>query len=195
MKSKRWVCGLLLLSMAGAAQAGGNVVASLGMRTLSHDSWESEDIDQQPTIGVLADIQIADLPLHVALGVQVSANSDETSTTEITGSVADFSLGLKLMPASGVFRPYVGIGVASVGAAIEIDDDFLGDDDDSDQAYGWYAGGGALFRITKHLNVGLDLRWVRSGDLEARLDDFGTTVESDGDSFVATALIGYGWGD
>ena len=191
----RWGCAVLLFVVSAAAQAGGNVVASIGLRTLSDELWKDVDLDQQPTIGVMADFQIAKLPLHAAASLQASANSDDDGSSEITAAVVDFSVGLKLMPASGTFRPYVGAGLTSVGASINIEDDFAGDDEDTDQAYGWYAGGGALILITQHLSVGLDLRWIRTGDLEARLDDYGVIYESDGDSFVATALVGYGWGD
>lgn len=55
--------------------------------------------------------------------------------------------------------------------------------------FGYYVGGGAIFRMAQHFNIGVDVRWIRGTDVEL----FG--VEGDADSFVTTALFGYGWGD
>lgn len=183
MKASRWGCALLLLSTAGAAQAGGNVVASVGMRSLGYEAWEMADIDQQPLLGVLADFQISDLPLHVAIGAQVSAKESDETGSDVTGSVADFSVGLKVMPGSGLFRPYIGAGVASVGVAIETDWD-----DDDEQSFGYYGGVGTLLRMGAHFTLGLDLRWVGGTDGELLGED------GDADSFIASVLVGYGWG-
>lgn len=179
---------LLALGLSGVAQAwSGNVNASVGGRMLDEDDWSP--LDEQPALGVLADFQIADLPLYAAVGLQVSAEEDDDGTRETVAAISDFSAGLKVMPASGVFRPYAGAGFTSVGVSVEIEDDVFGDDDDDDQSFGYYLGGGAIFRVTTHFNIGVDMRWIRGTDIEL----FG--VEGDADSFVATALFGYGWGD
>lgn len=181
---------LVALGFAGAAQAwSGNVNASIGSRSLDGDLWDAAELDRQPTVGVLADFRIADLPLHVAVGLQVSAEEEDEGPSEVVGAIADLSVGLKFMPASGVFRPYIGAGFASVGASMEVDDDLLSDDDDDDQSFGYYFGAGAIFRVTRHFNVGADARWIRGTEIEL----FG--FETDADSVVVTVLAGFGWGE
>lgn len=129
------------------------------------------------------------MPLYVTAGLQVSADDDEVAPgVDATVAVVDLSTGIKFMPASGVLRPYAGIGIASVGVSVEAEDQVSGaDEDDSDQSFGVYFGGGAILRIGSHFNLGADLRWIRSTDLEL----FDT--KTDADSFVASVLIGYGW--
>ncbi len=176
--------GATLLALSGTAHAGGNVNGTFGARFLDSGDWAP--IEQQPMIGVMADFQIAQLPLHAAVGIQVSADQEDDGSVEVTAAIADFSAGLKLMPTSGVFRPYLGVGVASVGASIELDGAAY--DDDSDQSFGYYFNAGALFRIGAHFNLGLDLRWIAGtkGELLG--------VDGDVDSFVAGIAMGYGWG-
>jgi opacity protein-like surface antigen len=176
--------GAVLLGFAGIAHAGGNVNATIGARFLDSADWAP--IDQQPMIGVIADFQIAQLPLHAVVGIQVSANQDDDGSVEVTAAIADFSAGLKLMPTTGVFRPYLGAGIASVGASIELEGAV--NDDDSDQSFGYYLNAGALFRVGSHFNLGLDLRWI-AGTKGQML-----SADGDADSFVAGVVVGYGWG-
>lgn len=183
---KKTCLGMLLLGAAGVVQAGGNVNGTVGIRSLDKDTWGP--IEHQPTFGVLADFQIASLPLYAAVGAQISVGNDDDEPTEITAAIADFSAGLKVMPTTGVFRPYIGAGVVSVGVSVDREGGGL-DDDDSDRSFGYYLSGGALFRVGSHFNLGFDLRWI--GGTKGEL--FG--IEADADSFVASALIGYGWGN
>ncbi len=175
----------LVLAASGAAHADGDVVGAIGVRSLSGDLWGADfvDSDRQVTLGVFADFGLGDLPLYVATGLQVSA--DDGGEGGYSTAVADLSVGLKLMATAGSVRPYVGAGIASVGATI--DTGFFGDDDD--QSFGYYVGGGALFRIGGHFTLGMDLRYIGGTDIEL------LGVKGDADSVTATALIGYSWGD
>ena len=173
----------LILAASGVAYGDGNVVGAIGVRSLTGDLWSDLDNDNQLAIGVSADFGLGEIPLYISTGLQVSVG--DGGEGDSTASVADLSVGLKLMPTEGAMRPYVGAGVASVGASI--DTDFFGDDDD--QSFGFYVGGGALFRIGSHFTMGVDLRYVGGTDIEL----FG--VEGDADSVTATALFGYSWGD
>lgn len=179
-------CGIgigLMLAASGAARADGDVVGAIGVRSLSGDLWSNLDSDNQLALGVFADFGLGDLPLYIATGLQVSA--DDGGEGGDSTAVADLSVGLKLMATEGAIRPYVGAGIASVGASI--DTGFFADDDD--QSYGYYLGGGALFRINRHFTLGMDLRYIGGTDIEL------LGVKGDADSVTATALIGYSWGD
>lgn len=179
------MCVVASVLLSSAAYAGGNVNGTIGSRSLDEDEWEP--LDRQPTIGVLADFQIGQTPLYIATGFQVSADDDEVAPgVDATAAVVDLSAGLKLMSTQGVLRPYVGLGIASVGVAVELDGAGV-DEDDDDQSFGAYFGGGAILRIGRHFNLGADLRWIRGTDIEL------FEAETDADSFVASVLIGYGW--
>ncbi len=175
-----------LFAVTGIAAAGGNVNGSVGIRHLNDDVIKDIGVDKQPMIGVLADFALGSTPLHIATGLQVSADENDTDGYDITAAVADLSVGLKVMARSGSFRPYAGAGFVSTGASVE--DEYY-DDDDTDQSFGYYFGGGALFRIGKHFNLGADLRWIAGGEVELFETEFDT------DSFTASVLIGYGWGE
>ena len=175
----------LILAAGSAARADGDVVGAIGFRSLSGDLWGSDflDSDSQLALGVFADFGLGELPLYIATGLQVSA--DDGGEGGYSAAVVDLSVGLKLMATEGAVRPYVGAGVASVGASI--DTGFFSDDDD--QSYGYYLGGGALFRIKRHFTLGIDLRYIGGTDIEL------LGVKDDADSVTATALIGFSWGD
>ncbi|MEQ1801082.1 MAG: outer membrane beta-barrel protein [Gammaproteobacteria bacterium] len=179
---RRGVGAALLLAASGAAYADGDVVGVLGVRSLQDDLWDG--LDNQVAFGVTADFGLGELPLYLATGLVVSVDDGGEGFGDATGAVADLSVGLKLMPTEGNIRPYIGAGIASVGASIDTD---FGDDDD--QSFGYYIGGGALFRIGGHFTLGVDVRYLGGTDIEL----FG--FEGDADSLTATALIGYSWGD
>ncbi|MFA5941935.1 MAG: outer membrane beta-barrel protein [Sinimarinibacterium sp.] len=166
--------------------ASGNVVASAGARYLDKDEWSP--VEDQGQIGVLADFQIGQGPLYVTAGVQISGKEEDESDGDLTASVIDFSLGAKFMPTFGQVRPYVGAGIASVGAAYEFESDFGPDEDDDDGSLGYYYGAGVLVRIGR-FDIGADVRRIDGTDLE--LGGFDTNA----DSTVVSALFGWGWGE
>ena len=180
-----FVAGLMLC--ASGAQAAGNINGTIGLRQLDEDIWAP--VDRQATVGVVADFGLGrSLPLYVSVGADVSADVDSDDSGDTSAAVVELMAGIKVMPRSGVFRPYAQVGVTSVGAALEFDgDDDYYDEDDNDQSFGYYAGFGALFRIGRHFNLGADLRWVAGTDIEM----FG--YSGDADSFTGSIVIGYGW--
>jgi hypothetical protein len=184
-KSKAcFAAGLLLC--AGSVQAAGNINGTVGVRQLDKDQWSPND--QQLAIGVISDFSLgASLPLYMSFGAQVSVDESKIDGDTYTGSVVDVTAGLKLMPRSGTFRPYVQAGIATVGAAFEFDSDYYEDDSDNDGSIGYYAGVGAIWRIGRHFNLGADVRWLGGTSVEL----FG--YKGDVDSLSASVVIGYGW--
>lgn len=182
------VLAALLSASSGTALAAGsgNVVGSLGLRYLDKDEWSP--VEDQGQFGVLADFRIGPGPFYIAAGIQGSGNTEDEPGGEVSGSVVDLSLGMKYMPTVGQVRPYVGAGIASVGAAIEIDPDGGPDEDDDDGSIGYYFGAGVLVRFGQ-FSVGADVRRIAGTDLEL----FG--VDTQADSTVVSALFGWGWGD
>ncbi|WP_028080952.1 outer membrane beta-barrel protein [Solimonas soli] len=194
MDKRTWLAALALLAASGAAQAGGSVSGAIGWRQLRGAQWDRLGADGQPLAGMLADIRIGQTPLYGLVGVQVSSREldDRPEYGFYDGSIAavDFSAGLKLMRPQGLFRPYLAAGVTSTGVAIEYEDDYHDDHDDSDQAFGYFVAGGAQFRVARHFVAGFDLRWIL-GTEQVDLDG----LRDDADSFVAAATFGYAWGE
>jgi hypothetical protein len=183
----RCALGLSLLGCA-SAHAGGNVVGSIGERTLDDDQFWGE-VRRQPLVGVLADFSFGPAPVSLAVGLQASAKKEDASDgsgDEITGSVADLTVGAKLMPNDGMFRPYVSGGLASVGASGKVEGPGV-DTDYNDQSFGWYASAGGYLRLGSHFEMGIDLRWIGGTDI-----NFGGS-KGDANSFTTSLLIGYGW--
>lgn len=178
---------LLTLGSGPAFAAGGHVLGSVGSRELDEDDWAP--VESQPMIGALASFQVGG-PFHIAAGVQASSKEEDSCSggicADFTGTVVDLSLGLQVMGTSGLFRPYLGAGVVSTSVEFEADGPTF-DASDDDTSIGWYAGGGGVFRIGQHFEVGADLRWVGGTEIEL----FG--AEGDVDSLVASVTVGFGW--
>lgn len=185
-RTGRSIGAVLLLGSSGLALADGNVLGTVGYRSLNDALWESAGLDRQMALGVSADFGLRDLPLYLSTGLQLSGDeATSDSGGDVSGAVFDVSLGLKLMPNDGSIRPYLGAGFARVGAAI----DFSLFQDDDDQSFGYYVNGGLHFRVAGHFTLGLDVRYVGGTGIEIR------GVKGDADSLTTSVLIGYSWGD
>jgi opacity protein-like surface antigen len=170
---------VIALVAGNALAADGNVNFILGQRNLSDEVWEFVDLDSQPLFGVNADFGGEGWPVHVAVGVNISADT----SGDLTAAIADLSVGGLWVPRKGkTVRPYLGAGVSTVGVAI--DDDF---DDETDQSFGFYANGGVFFRLGSHFNIGADLRMVRGTSFEV------LGAEFDADYVQLGLLLGVGW--
>lgn len=205
MKLHQWICAGALLTCAHSAFAAGNINVLLGSREMKDDEWWAP-VEKQTAFGVTADFSIAQLPLYVAVGLNVSADNATESglgyNFEATGAIAELSAGLKLMPRSGAFRPYVGAGIVRVGAVYEYEYDepyvsiypnagyYHVEEEDSDADFGGYLNGGFLFRIGRGFNVGLDVRVVEGTDLIMFDGLYGKT---NGDSVTVSLQAGFGW--
>ena len=176
---KQAALGLLTSSVwafSPLSQAAGNINGTLGMRSMDHEYWDDVyDTKQQVAFGVLADYGLGQLPLYASAGIQASVGAGSPAYVDTVGTVANWSIGLKLMPRHGVFRPYLGAGVALVQASSAYENCYScrdQDDDDSDISSGYYANVGFIFRIGKHFNLGVDVRAIRGTSIELLNDKF-----------------------
>lgn len=170
----------LLVAVGGSAfAADGSVNFILGQRNLSDDFWSIGDLDTQTAFGVNADFGGDKWPVHIAVGLNLSAKSG----TLFDAAIADLSLGAVWVPRKGkLIRPYLGVGVSSVGAAIDIVDD-----DDVDQSFGYYINGGVYFQLFNHFNVGIDVRLLEGTEFELFRSTF------DANYAQAGIILGVGW--
>ena len=102
-KIKMLVMALVFsVSSASYADISGNVLGSIGFRALDDDGFWAP-VEDQLLIGVLADFSLGSrAPLFASVGIQSSADIHDAGFNDITGTVADFTVGLKFMPRSGV---------------------------------------------------------------------------------------------
>lgn len=105
----------LILVYGQTSYGAGNVNITAGVRQLDKNQWAPAD--QQTALGVLADFSLGSIPLYATIGLQAS-NKD--AGVYASASVVDLSAGMKVMPLSGTFRPYFGVGVADVYARWEV---------------------------------------------------------------------------
>lgn len=175
------IVGLVCIAASLApALADGNVNFVLGSRSMSDDdNWG--DLDTQDAFGVNVDFGVADWPVRLVVGAHGSSKDKH----DVEGSVGEASFGvMKLWKLShdGMVRPYVGGGLAAVGA--EIDGPGFDDDDGS---IGLYISGGVYWRLGSRFNIGVDGRFLTGTDIEL----FG--ISGDADYLQIGLLLGFGW--
>lgn len=196
---------LAILSLVAAlaispALAGGNANFTIGQRSMSDDAWEDVEVEDQPAFGVTVDFGPDSWPIRLAAGYYISAKEEELydafiGDADATGVVAELTFGVrKTWEVAGNTRIFVGGGAAAVITGLEVDGS-NGSFDDSDTGTGFYAQGGAYWRIGSRFNIGLDLRGLFGTDVELE-DLFNATsisIEGDSDYFQAGILLGWGW--
>lgn len=183
---------VLLLAVSGVASAAGSVSGGFGWRQLGDKRWDRLGVDSQVAVQLSADIQLGASPWYVNVGALLSAEDFETPSQNIYDgeiAVVDLSVGIKWMPDTGALRPYLAGGLASTGIALEYEDQYNDDYDDSDQSFGGFIGAGAQLRVTRRLVGTLNLRWL----LATETVEVGG-IRGDVDSFSALLGFGYAWG-
>ena len=192
MRSRqRWLVLLVLALAVAPAFAAGNANFLLGTRGLDEDQWDP--VDQQGVFGVTVDFGAADWPVHMETGVYGSADDDTIDDTilgpvDVTVSVGEVFFGVnKTWGASKNIKPFVGAGLASVVADVELDSALFGDDSEDDQSLGFYAHGGVFFRLGSRFNIGVDGRFLGGTDITLGGED------TDVDYLQLGLVLGFGW--
>ena len=188
---------LLLVALApAAALAGGNANFTIGLRDLGGD-WDP--LDSQPMFGATVDWGMDDWPVHLAWGLNVSADSHDDvygTGVQFTAAYAEVSFGVLWLPIRGKpIRPYLGAGIAGVSAAYEADFYGVAIDDDV-QDFGYYANAGVYWRLGPRFNLGIDLRYGGGTEFDFPApSEIGSDAFSvDGGYFAYSLLLGFGWG-
>jgi Outer membrane protein beta-barrel domain len=167
----RWVaasivaCAVLVAVPARAdSDSSGNVQFLVGQRYLD-DFWKP--LDRPAMFGIEVDFAPHASPVHVALSFQGSWERQRVttpfygSTGDVKVVIAELSVGFLWVPVKkAIVRPYIGAGLATIGAGIDSDYGFFSGTD-TDQSYGFYGNAGIFFKVGDTFNVGLDGRVVR----------------------------------
>lgn len=188
----RWLVVVGLMLAAGPVFAAGNANFLLGGRGLDEGEWEP--VDQHSVFGVTVDFGGADWPVHMETGFYGSGADDRAEDlfvggVDVTVAVGEAFFGVnKTWGLSGNVRPFVGGGLASVVAAVELDSvTFPLSEDDDDQSLGAYVHGGVFWRLGPRFNIGVDGRFLGGTDLTL----FGEDTDVD---YVQLGLVlGFGW--
>jgi len=188
---------LLLVALAPAAVlAGGNANFTIGQRDLS-DDWSP--LDGQIMLGATVDWGMDDWPVHLAWGLNASADSQDNiygyGPWNTSAAYAELSFGALWLPIRDKpVRPYLGAGIASVAVAYE-EEAFGRTVDGDDQAFTYYANAGIYWRLGPRFNLGIDLRYGGAPEFDVSVSSkFEDSIKKDGGYFAYSLLLGFGWG-
>jgi hypothetical protein len=182
---------------AARADADGHVNFFLGQKSLDSGDWAP--IDEQVEFGAVMSFGQDDWPVHIAVDILGSYDEQDMfepslGTVTVSGSTFEADAGVRKIWKVGKSKkcfPYIGGGVGIIGAAAKVDAGFASVDA-NDAAIGFWAGGGAFWRLGRRFNIGLDARYS-TADVDL---DFGGGVVSNN---VAAGglqyglLLGFGW--
>lgn len=198
---------VLALAVSPGLAAKGDISLLLGQSSLAEDRLDDAGVDSATELGVLVNL---DFDWPVILAVDLIRSSDDASK----GIPAAFPLSLatdvetldlhvgarRFFRRSEPFRPYVGGGLAwtrldvkqvqngSFGPGAEFSDVIV---DDSDDAFGYWLGGGVLYRF-ETFQVGGDVRFT---DASADVDPVGEggRLKLDAGGLHAAVFVGWMW--
>jgi len=177
-----------------AADASGHVNFFLGQKSLDSDDWDP--VDQQGEFGAVMSFGGSDWPVLIAVDVLTSGKEEDVfdnvfGASKLRAGTFEGAFGARKIWKVGNSRPYVGGGIALIGAAAEFDTGFFEFDAD-DAAVGPWVGGGVFWRLGSHFNLGFDARWSKA---EVDLDFGANVVEKDVEAggFQGGLTVGFGW--
>lgn len=161
----------------------GNVNVFLGQKQLDDDDWGR--LDDQDELGLLFDFAQKSWPINIAIDLLGSRESASYAGYDVDGKTTEFCVGVRkifILDQSAIFKPYVGGGLAFIGA--ELEDEFGHSEDDN--GAGIWLNAGGYFTLSQHFNIGLDLRYSKA---EVTLS--GEEVEAGGTHIGL--ILGYHW--
>jgi len=185
MKKNILAVALMLLFVSTNANAWtGNANAFLGQKTLDQDDWEPAD--KQAEFGVLVDFKQNQWPVSIAIDLLASVDEVTVLGVNLEASTTELDVGVrKIWEVEGSsIRPYIGGGIAFVGA--EIKETSFTSLTFSDNGTGIWLNGGIYWTLGQSFNLGLDLRYT-----QADVTFFGEDVKAGGTH--AGIILGYHW--
>jgi opacity protein-like surface antigen len=171
------------------AGSDGHVNFFIGQKSLDSDDWEP--VEDQVEFGAVMSFGQDNWPVHIAVDILASGDEEKVQNITLTGSTFEVAVGVRKIWKKGRVLPYLGAGVAGIGAGVKADDGFVSVDAD-DAALGFWAGGGVFWRLGNHFNLGLDVRYSNA---EVDLDLGAGVVVQDvsAGGLHYGALVGFGW--
>ena len=163
----------------------GNVSGYVGHKSVDDKDWPN--LDSQASVGVISDFGKQSWPVSIAADLLFAGTVHESGVNEDTGGTMEIHLGARKIFTleHSSFKPYVGGGVALVGAMLENENAGVTVDDD-DTVYGTWVGAGTYYAVTPSFNIGVDVRYSKA---EVTLFD----KEREAGGLHAGITAGYHW--
>lgn len=181
-----WMAVLALVAAPAFAQTTGNVNIFLGSKTLDQNDWGPfYDQNDQGEFGVLIDVRGDYWPVSLAIDLLGSANVVTDYWGDNIASTSELDIGARKVfdLQYSNFHPYVGGGLAFVGARYE--DSYYAPEEDN--STGLWLNGGFFVTLGYNFNIGLDLRATMADDVYI----YGRNRDPGGTH--AGLLLGYHW--
>ncbi len=197
-KVLRSVCvsTLLLLSLYSLqpVYASGNLNALLGFKAMEKNDWDP--VNAQAEGGIMLDFKAEDWPVSIALDFLGSYSKEAGAffvpgnglvVADWEGATSEFNGGIrKYWGEDSMMRPYIGGGLAFIDARLEAKTGRFDYVRDSDYGVGLWFNGGIVWTLTKHFNLGFDVR-LSGADVTV----FDEKRKAGG--FHSALLLGYHW--
>ena len=185
---------VLTLSCWSQVHASGNLNVLLGFKAMEKTDWEP--VEMQGEGGIMLDFKGENWPISVALDFLGSYAEDTGTffvpgsgnvTAEWEGRTSEFNGGIrKYWGEKSIMRPYIGGGLAFIGAWLEAQTGRFDYVRDSDYGVGLWLNGGVIWTLNKHFNIGFDVRVTG-----AEVTVFDQTRKAGG--FHSGLILGYRW--
>lgn len=183
---------LIFNSPLSAEQYNGNLSLLIGQKSFNSNDWPN--VDNQMTLGFMADFKNTSWPVSIVLDGFLSAGDDPSSTSDavditpgLDASSTSLHIGVRKAweHADSDFDPYIGGGATYVSGSQE--STFSGVlQDESDTGIGGWIGAGIFWKPSKRLHVGLDVRFS-----QAAIQLFDNDIDAGG--LQRGLFLGYHW--
>jgi hypothetical protein len=185
----RTILFVALLTLLSVRSSADNLNMILGYRALDGAEWPLSGDHQ--FIAFEYDHGPEKWPVHLSIGLSVSSSSDRDAAGNIITdmNVAEITVGAKrIWKVGATSRPYLAGGVSWIwNTHFEISPIRL-EYQTNDSSFGVYLAGGALWRVGKKVNLGVDVRLLRGASATF------TQAEGSLDSEQIGFVIGFNWG-
>lgn len=173
----------LILCMAPAASASGNIDLFIGQKELDTDFGGGNDIEEQDAAGLFFDWGKESWPVHLALDFVIGSKDvdDSNLNIDLDGSTGEILLGVRWYPAKKSdthWMPHLGGGLGLISGEVESSSSGPNNLAFDDSKLGFWADAGIQYRIGEHFKFGGRAKYSR-----AKLDNPGgnvTEVEAGG---------------
>lgn len=163
-----------------------DVNVSAGSKILAESDWAP--LANQTELGLMGTVGGTGWPVLIASDALYSFASGRTNGVDVRAQTFETCIGLRGIFDLGTFRPHLGAGLvyATVATTARFDD---GNEFAAGSGTGFWVGGGALLRLGRSANLGLQMRF---SSVTARIPVYGTEQSAGGFHIGATAGFGFG---
>ena len=183
---------LTTLSMAHADDATGsdnftgNISGNIGQKSLDDKDWG--ELDGQGSLGMILDFKKKSWPVSIAVDVIISGTEEKDGDIETNGGTFETDIGVRKIfeLSNSSIKPYIGGGIAIIGAGTQTIDDGKTISDEDDTGTGAWLGGGMYYAASESLIIGFDLRY---SEAEVTLSD----EDREAGGFRTGFTVGYHW--